>query len=219
MTEEEWFVCADPQMLLHFLLGRASDRKFRLFACACCRDFFWTSLRKESSREAIRCAERFADGLIGAESLGLSGQAVYDAPPQLSVSSEYFKVMQIAVGTTYTHWQPTQLASFTATAVCDLGDRRIRRGEEQCKYTRNRLKVSDLFRHIIGNPFRPYTAPAAWPSTVIDLAQSLYDGNDNRLILADALEEAGHLELAEHFRKEEWHPKGCWVVDMILGKS
>jgi len=36
--------------------------------------------------------------------------------------------------------------------------------------------------------------------------------------LVDALEEAGHQELAQHFRKEEWHPKGCWAIDAILGK-
>jgi len=31
--------------------------------------------------------------------------------------------------------------------------------------------------------------------------------------------EWGYPELAEHFTKEQWHPKGCWVVDMIMGKS
>ncbi len=36
----------------------------------------------------------------------------------------------------------------------------------------------------------------------------------------DALLEAGHPELAEHFRDaKEWHPKGCWVVDLLLGKT
>ena len=50
-------------------------------------------------------------------------------------------------------------------------------------------------------------------------AQALYDGTGDRLILADALEESGHPELAQHFRAEEWHPKGCWVVDLVLGKS
>jgi hypothetical protein len=59
----------------------------------------------------------------------------------------------------------------------------------------------------------------SWPSVVVELAQSLYDGTGDRLILADALEEAGHQELAEHFRAEEWHPKGCWVVDLVLGKT
>jgi hypothetical protein len=58
-----------------------------------------------------------------------------------------------------------------------------------------------------------------WPSAVSDLAQALYDGQGNRLILADALEEAGHDDLARHFRQEEWHPRGCWSLDAILGKS
>jgi hypothetical protein len=26
-------------------------------------------------------------------------------------------------------------------------------------------------------------------------------------------------DLAEHFQVEQWHPKGCWVVDLLLGKS
>jgi hypothetical protein len=30
MTEAEWLACTDPQVLLRFLKGRASDRKLRL---------------------------------------------------------------------------------------------------------------------------------------------------------------------------------------------
>jgi len=47
----------------------------------------------------------------------------------------------------------------------------------------------------------------------------LYNGHGDRLILADSLQEAGHLELADHFRADEWHPKGCWVVDAVLAKA
>jgi hypothetical protein len=78
---------------------------------------------------------------------------------------------------------------------------------------------AQLLPEIHGNPFRPYASPPCWPSPVLDLAQALYDGHDNRLILADALEESGHEELARHFRQEEWHPKGCWVMDAILGQG
>lgn len=37
MTEQERLNCTDPSILLDFLNGKASDRKLRLFACACGR--------------------------------------------------------------------------------------------------------------------------------------------------------------------------------------
>jgi hypothetical protein len=82
-----------------------------------------------------------------------------------------------------------------------------------------RQRHADVLRHLFGNAFRPYPAPASWPTLVGDLAQQLYDGADVRLILYDALLDAGHAELAEHFWGEAWHPKGCWVLDLVLGKK
>jgi hypothetical protein len=39
MTPDEWDACTEPQQMLQFLRdsGRATERKLRLFACACCR--------------------------------------------------------------------------------------------------------------------------------------------------------------------------------------
>jgi len=47
----------------------------------------------------------------------------------------------------------------------------------------------------------------------------MYAGEDCSFALHDALLEAGRPELAEHFAKELWHPKGCSVVDLLLRKE
>ena len=60
-------------------------------------------------------------------------------------------------------------------------------------------------------------------STVVGLADAIYaDRAFDRLpILADALEEAGcdHPNVPAHCRGPGPHARGCWVVDLLLGKS
>jgi hypothetical protein len=68
MTPTEWQACKDPAAMLSYLGGRVSDRKLRLFACACCRRI-WHLLPQPGSRLAVEAAERFADGAISKEDL------------------------------------------------------------------------------------------------------------------------------------------------------
>jgi hypothetical protein len=59
--------------------------------------------------------------------------------------------------------------------------------------------------------------------TVVKLAQRIYENRafDLLPILADALEEAGctDADILNHCRLIGEHVRGCWVVDLILGKQ
>jgi hypothetical protein len=80
MTEHEWLACTDPTPMLKLLRETASERKLRLFACACLRRILHMLTDKHISRRTIEFAERFADGLATKNDLhgnawGESGEA------------------------------------------------------------------------------------------------------------------------------------------------
>ena len=60
MTEAEWLAATDAEPMLRFVRGTATDRKLRLFACACCRRV-WDFLPDPRSRAAVEFSERYAD--------------------------------------------------------------------------------------------------------------------------------------------------------------
>jgi hypothetical protein len=62
MTEQELLGCDKPHPMLIYLRGRVSNRKLRLYACACCRRV-WGFLQDGRSRRAVDVAEQYADGL------------------------------------------------------------------------------------------------------------------------------------------------------------
>jgi hypothetical protein len=94
-----------------------------------------------------------------------------------------------------------------------------------------RAAQAALLRDIFGNPFRPVTPDPAWQTPqVVALAQAAYDQRElpagtldvaRLAILADALGDArcDQADLLAHLRGPGPHVRGCWVVDLILGKS
>ena len=63
MTEAEWLACDDPKRMLEFLRGRASDRRLRLIAVACCRLLLCKVRVPSRCEHEVDVAERYADGM------------------------------------------------------------------------------------------------------------------------------------------------------------
>ncbi|MBP3959984.1 hypothetical protein J8F10_32485 [Gemmata sp. G18] len=79
-------------------------------------------------------------------------------------------------------------------------------------------------RELFGNPFRPVALVPVWlTSTVRALAEGIYQERafDRMPILADALQDAGcdNEDILTHCRQPGEHVRGCWVVDLVLGKG
>jgi hypothetical protein len=87
-----------------------------------------------------------------------------------------------------------------------------------------RPAAADLAREVFGNPFRPVEFSPDWrTSTAVALAAQMYKTREFGAmpILADALQDAGcdNDDVLNHCRQPGTHVRGCWVVDLVLGKS
>lgn len=82
-----------------------------------------------------------------------------------------------------------------------------------------------VIRDIFGNPFRPVTFDPGWRTEpAVALARRMYDAREFAAmpVLADALEDAGcdHPDILAHCRDPQGvHVRGCWAVDLVLGKA
>jgi hypothetical protein len=233
VTEAEWLCCTDPTPMLAFLRGKASERKLRLFAVACCRRI-WGLLTDERSRQAVEVAERYADGLVSSRELRFAledakaaycdgGDAFYglrtDIPPPHS-TAPHATAMHTAVSG---GWSPSEAANSAAYAVFSNPRRPYSQEEVNAAVAPECAAQAVLLRDIFGNPFRPVVPDPAWQTlSAVTLARTIYDERSWELLplLADLLEEAGcPAEVSDHCRGPGPHVRGCWVVDFLLGKE
>jgi hypothetical protein len=227
MTEAEWLACKDPAPMLEFLRGKASDRKLRLFAVACCRRV-WRWMSDQRTRTGVQTAEKFADGSVGsAERDGASegtAQAWRNFGPwhvyqstraaHYSLDTRPDILAMAAQEVVNAKWNYTK-----DTYSCEGDSPRAQR-----TISREKAYQAKLIRDIFGNSFCPIAVDLAWlTSTVRSLAEGIYaDRAFDRLpILADALQDAGceNADILDHCRSDGPHARGCWVVDLVLGKE
>ncbi len=224
MNESNWLACSDPQLMLAFLKGKASERKLRLFALGYCRSI-WHLLTDQRSRQDVVTAERFADRLATRSELEAAWAAVFDPDRSLP---EWAVLHTTAL---------IPLRSGTFSNSMDWGEAfsvvhvASREGAELTVGRVGNRELSGLLRDIFGNPFRPIRFNPAWRTpTVTAVATAAYEERSlpagtldaNRLaVLADALEDAGctNLDILAHCRDGGPHVRGCWMIDLVLGKS
>lgn len=187
--------------MIAYLLNEASERKLRLFACACCAQL----ARSEEDRHLVDLGERFADGFVS----DTERRTAWNA-----------NELQRREAIDMQNFQDTMALWVRGRPIAP--DMNASRGIDQLARTLVGERSIDLLRCIFGNPFQP-TGGAGWddPRT-IRLAQAIYEERafERLPILADALEEAGCQDALalEHCRRDRVHVRGCWVVDRILGK-
>ena len=229
MTEQEWQVCTHPPTMLAFLDGKASERKLRLFACACCRRI-WHLFTDEPSRRAVEVAERYADGAAGEEELS---KAAFGTQTIASDTPERAAGEAASASIWLNTFSASHYAAF-AVASKDFGVRiaahAVRDRFPLLLGARDaeRLAQCGVLRDLLGPlPFRPITIDTSWltwhDGLLVSMARRMYDSRDfaDMPVLADALEEAGcaNADILEHLRGPGSHVRGCWVVDALLARE
>jgi hypothetical protein len=226
MTEAEWLACGNPrEMLESFLRGpvfipklgrftsvRVSCRKLRLFAAACYRRI-WHLLTQEYSRKAVEVAEQLAEGRAG------HGEVF-----PLLVATSRDNTFQARLG-------ESAILADAFTAACSgssetvvaaaMNDRQAMWTVRDIEWTAQAALLQDIFGPL---PFRPVRSDLAWLTPdVVTLAGHIYHDRafDRMPELADALEDIGcdNADLLSHLRGPGPHVRGCWVVDLLLGKE
>jgi hypothetical protein len=205
-------------------------RKLRLFSCACCRRLLhWLS--DPLCQAALKAAEKYADGALDRDSCILASQQ-FDTkrrgrfPNYQEYEGEAWNALYCAI---HRRWDKYRDGDF-ADKRWQLASS-VARDAISAAGPGMAALAAALLRDVIGNPFRPVTIePDSISPTALTLARAAYELttwersllDPTRLaILGDALEEAGctNADLLTHLRGPGPHVRGCWAVDLLLGKG
>jgi hypothetical protein len=228
MNEIDWIAGADPLAMLDHMGAGASDRKLRLFACACVRRF-WSDLRYPTPREAVAMAERLAEGTATpeeVEAMRVSAEASAGNAPefeQFAYTAAAATLMESAPEAARTaresmRQQAVRTAAYEMIFAEDEAAAVARASEEESR------RQVELLNELFGNPFRPVAVEPHWLAwgggIVVGMAREIEEAQRFAELpyLADALMDAGcdQETLLRHLRQPEGHIRGCWALDALL---
>ncbi len=230
MTPAEWHASTDALAL--FAAAPPGARRARLFQVACLRRHF--DAGDDVFRDAVDVAERFADGLADAAELDGFLQSLLTAFPDYNTNRVAFRLREAACWACFRdRHTPSLELSRVRGALSDLAD--VVAYQVAASLPDYQLAVSfrldieerkhaQLFRCLVPPPFSLAVGRPEWrTSAVIGIAASIYDGRHfhDCPMLADAFEDAGcdDADLLGHLRSPGPHARGCWPVDLALGRD
>ena len=227
-TEQKWLAAKFIATLVYCVEQEKaeSDRKFRLFAVACARRV-WNQLTDPRLRTAVEVAEAFADGLAKHKKRLAAFEAAWRAARAVCDGEGYdFDWETRKVPSAFDRGRPRAFRYAVGAAGAAVEYAKGSAWMAECVCNVKELAANcHLFRDIFGNPFRPVAFDKAWRTdTAVSLAKQMYDSRDFGAmpILADALQDAGcdNEDILSHCRDTaQQHVRGCWGVDLVLGKK
>jgi hypothetical protein len=242
MTDKDW--CRATERELEMILGVLSPRKQRLFAVAVCRELV-SRIKVSKLNKAIEAIESYAETKISRVALNrkvASLRASLDDlmqdhnDQQNDLESVEFLVMRTVLAATT---ENAVRATFrSAERAIDLlpgtPTDEVRRPflpaiRDFFGFIKEPFSINSLLnvRRSLdagkGNPIvQKKLAPGQATTTATAIAQQIYDSRDFSAmpILADALQDAGceDATILDHCRGPGPHWRGCWAVDLVLGK-
>jgi hypothetical protein len=232
MTEAEWQGGRNPYALLDYAEDQVSERKLRLFACACARRH-WDQLRHDARpRAAVEVSERFADGLASAAEL----EAAREAAGAAALDAPFFSAPAYAAALAAAEDNAERAAHNVLLAGHQMAVRAgayegvpgtdEQQAQKEAAAWEDRAQC-DALREVAGNLFRPTTLDSAWLAraggAALLLARLIYENDQfaDLPFLADALLDAGCADeaLLAHCRAPGAHRRGCWAVDLLLRRE
>jgi len=233
LTETEGLNSVKPSPMLAHVFRSASERKLRLFAAACCRRI-WPWLADNECRQAVEVAEKHADRQATQAALTRAAQSVRrlrDREVPINTAQEAAaEAAACAASDKRNELVDTASNAAMCAAIAASGAAQADAGSGPLRETFLKALAAEqaaqcsLLREIFGNPFRPVNVNLAWKTPeVTSLANAIYESQDfGRLpTLARVLRENGCpiTKILEHLEEPTQHVRGCWALDLLVGKS
>jgi hypothetical protein len=229
MTGKQWLKSVDPEEMGEFYGERFTERKARLIMLACCQrhpkylkhkavrpviealvDHYADPKKPDKAFDSAKIRKlhaklhEYGSSTRSGATRGVAFGVIEAAEPK-SVMKELDESFEYLV--------------FSCTYDIAAGVENDEPPSEES------ARQAGIMREVLGNPFTPVVFEPVWRTdTVAAMARQIYETEDFSAmpILADALQDAGceQVEILKHCRDEkQTHVRGCWVLDLILGKT